>query len=176
MNRRVQALSERFEQANSAVRLSIANASDEQLLRICPAEQCTVAALACHIASVHRVGIEWMRAMLDGRGLPVISMEEINRKNQAFFRQHARVSRSEALALLEQDGQLALAGLRDLHDTDLDRACPFSLFGNAMISVQTLIEQVLIGDPVGHLPSIQAALDAGSDSFQEPEPVSLSMS
>jgi DinB family protein len=157
MNRRVQALAERFEQVNLAVRITIMGASDEQLRTICPAEQCTVAALACHIASVHEVGTDWILAVLDGRALPELSMSEINRVNREFFAREANASRSKILVLLERGGALALTHLRNLDDADLDRSSPFPLFGGAMISVQFLIEQVLIGDPIAHLISIRAA-------------------
>jgi hypothetical protein len=172
MNRRVQALSERFEQANLAVRIAIMGSSDEQLQRICPAEQCTGAALACHIASVHEVGTDWILAVLDGRGLPELSMAEINHVNQEFFVREANASRSKILILLERGGALASTHLRNLDDADLDRSSPFSLFGGAMISVQSLIEQVLIGDAIAHLISIRAAFGistnpGGSPHFRE---------
>jgi hypothetical protein len=146
--------------------------SDEQLQRICPAEQCTGAALACHIASVHEVGTDWILAVLDGRGLPVLSMAEINHVNQEFFVREANASRSKILILLERGGALASTHLRNLDDADLDRSSPFSLFGGAMISVQSLIEQVLIGDAIAHLISIRAAFGistnpGGSPHFRE---------
>ena len=160
MNRRVQALSERFEQANLAVRIAIMESSDEQLQRICPAEQCTVAALGCHIASVYEVGTDWMLAVLDGRGLPVLSMAEINHVNREFFVREANASRSKILILLERGGALASTHLRNLDDADLDRSSPFPHFGGAMINVQSLIEQILIGDPIAHLTGIRSAFGA----------------
>src|SRR5690242_1431322 len=116
MNRRVQTLSERFEQASLAVRIAIMESSDEQLQGICPAEQCTVAALGCHIASVHELGTDWMLAVLNGRGLPLLSMDEINHVNREFFAREANASRSKVLILLERGGALAMTHLRNLHD------------------------------------------------------------
>ena len=168
MNRRVQVLSERFEQANLAVRIAIMGSSDEQLQCICPAEQCTVAALGCHIASVHEIGTDWMLAVLNGRGLPALSMAEINHVNQEFFAREANASRSKVLILLERGGALASTHLRNLDDADLDRSSPFPLFSEALISVQILIEQVLIGDPIAHLNSIRAALGVSTNPVGSP--------
>jgi len=168
MNRRAQVLAERFEQANLAVRIAIMGSSDEQLQRFCPAEQCTVAALGCHIASVHEVGTDWMLAVLDGRGLPVLSMAEIDHVNREFFAREANASRSKVLILLERGGALASTHLRNLADADLDRSSPFPLFGGAMISVQSLIEQVLIGDPLAHLTSIRAAFGVSTNPGRSP--------
>jgi hypothetical protein len=52
--------------------------------------------------------------------------------------------------------------LRGLTDADLDRTAPFALFGGAIVSTQTVIEQILIGDPLAHLPSLRSALGGHS--------------
>jgi hypothetical protein len=40
--------------------------------------------------------------------------------------------------------------VRGLRDEDLARTAPFALFGGTAVSVRTLIERVLIGDPEQH--------------------------
>jgi hypothetical protein len=164
MDTRAKALAERFERANLDVRVAIAAATDDELALVCPDEQCTLVALACHIGSVHEVGIDWVQSIRDGRALPAITMDDVDRINRAYVGSKANASRSEALELLERGGAVASAGLRNLRDADLNRASPFSLFGGATISIQTLIEQVVIGDPVGHLVSIRSVLKRSATS------------
>ena len=106
-------------------------------------------------------------AVLGGRGLPARSMAEITHMNRESSRT-ANASRSKVLILLERGGALTSTQRRKLDDADLDRAGPFPLFGGAMISVQSLIEQFLIGDPIAHLISIRATFGVSTNPGGSP--------
>jgi hypothetical protein len=160
MSQEVQRLAARFEEANRQVIAAIAAGTEEQLSALCPAEGCTVAALACHVADVHALGTDWIRTVLAGRPLPPITMDTVDRINAERFALNANRTRSEALERLRRHGAEAARLLRGLDDADLDRTTPFTLFGGPTISLRDLIERVLIADPEGHLPSIRAACSA----------------
>ena len=155
---RAEALAERFEEANRAVRVAIASATDERLRETCAAERCTAAALACHVANVHEVIGGWVRSLADGQPLPQLTMEEVDRVNAEGFARDAGCTREEVLHRLATNGEAAAETVRSLTDAQLDLTTPCALFGGATVSVQTLIEQLLIGDPLAHLPSIKAAI------------------
>jgi hypothetical protein len=159
---RAEALAERFEAANRAVRMTIAAATDEQLRATCPAERCTAAALACHVAQVHVVGRGLVKSLVDSRSLPPVTMADVDRANAEGYARDAGCTRDEILHRLAVTGEEAAETVRGLTDEQLDLTAPFALFGGATVSVQTLIEQILIGDPLGHLPSIEAAIGATS--------------
>jgi hypothetical protein len=155
---RAEALAERFETASGAVRRLVATTSDAELQATCPSERCTVAALACHVADVHLLVSGWVQSVLDRRGLPSLSMDDVNRANEEGFARDRACSREETLQRLTHNAESAAEVVRALTDTELDATAPFPLFGGATVSVQTLVEQFLIGDPLCHLPSIQSAL------------------
>jgi hypothetical protein len=155
---RAEALAERFEEANRALRVAITAATDEQLRTTCRGERCTMVALACHVANVHSVGRDLVSTLATGQSLPRVTMEDVDRANAEGFARDAGCTREEALHRLAANGEEAAETVRGLTDEQLDRAGPFALFGGATVSVQTLIEQILIGDPLGHLPSIEAAI------------------
>ena len=132
--------------------------TDEQLQARCKAEQCTVVALATHIARVHLLAVGWINEILSGIGLADLTMDEIDSANHAWFLMDAERSRADALAQLRENRQTAADFVHGLRDGDLDRTGAFGPFNGAAISAQSLIEQILIGDPIGHLPSIESAI------------------
>jgi hypothetical protein len=157
MSQEIQRLADRFEAANRQVIAAIDACSDDVLHTLCPAERCTVAALACHVADIHALGANWIRTMLAGRPLPPLTMDMVDRINAEQFALNANQSKAEALDRLRRNGADAVSLLRGLDDADLDRTTPFALFGGPTISVRQIIELVLIADPEGHLVSIRAA-------------------
>lgn len=157
MNQEIQRLTARFEEANRQVIAEIERCSDEQLRARCPAERCTVVALACHVGDIHALGAGWIRSVLAGEPLPQITMDVVDKLNEEQFALNAGRTRGEALERLRHHGVEAAVVLRGLTDADLTREAPFILFGGRAVSVRQLIDIVLIGDPESHLPSIRAA-------------------
>jgi hypothetical protein len=160
MEGNVQQLARRFEAANRDVIIAIEGAPDTQLGQFCAGEQCTVAALGCHVAEVHRVASEWIHGILTSEAWPAVTMGDIDRVNAEAAIRNAACSKEEVLDRLRDHGAEATAHVRSLRDEDLDRCAPFPLFGGETMTVRTFIERVLIGDPIAHLASIRAAMAA----------------
>jgi hypothetical protein len=157
MGTQAEELARRFEAAHRAVVEAVEHLDEGTLGTPCQAEQCTAVALACHVAEAHAVIAEWVRALAAGEALPEITMADVDRINAERAAVNAACSKEEALARLRTNGAAAATMLRGLRDEDLERTAPFALFGGTEVSVRTLIERVLIGDPEQHLPSLQAA-------------------
>ena len=157
MATRAQALAERFEQASDAVIAAAEGLSDAQWQAYCAAEQCTVAALVCHIAAVHQVGAEWVRTVAAGGSLPPVTMAMVDEQNAQLAAENAHCDKAEAIERVRRGRAEAAALIRGLGDEELDYETPFTLFGGAPVSAQSLIERILITDPVTHLPSLRAA-------------------
>jgi hypothetical protein len=160
MGTQTEELARRFETAHYAVVAALERLGDSQLGSRCQAEQCTAVALGCHVAEAHTVITEWIRALAAGEPLPEITMANVDRINAERAAANAGCSKAEALERLRTNGAAAAAGVRGLRDKDLERTAPFALFSGTEVSVRTLIERVLIGDPEQHLPSLQAAAAA----------------
>jgi len=160
MGTQAEELARRFEAAHRAVVEAVERLDEAQLGTSCEAEQCTAVALGCHVAEAHAVIAEWVRAAAAGEALPEITMADVDRSNAERAAANAGCSKAEALERLRANGAAAAAVVRGLRDEDLERTAPFALFGGSEISVRTLIERVLIGDPEQHLPSLQAAAAA----------------
>jgi hypothetical protein len=158
MGTQAEELASRFEAAHRAVVEAVERLDEGTLGTACLAEQCTAVALACHVAEAHAVIAEWVRALAAGEVLPEITMADVDRINAERAAANAECSKAEALARLRTNGAAAATMVRGLRDEDLERTAPFALFGGTDVSVRTLIERVLIGDPEQHLPSLQAAV------------------
>ena len=74
-------LTTRYAQVLAAVITAVEPLDAVALRRRCPAERCTVAALACHIAAVHGATAGFVRAIVAGEALPPLTMEDIDRTN-----------------------------------------------------------------------------------------------
>jgi len=131
---------------------------------LCPSEGCTVAALGYHVANVHEVVSGWVRSLVSGHGLPPVTMDDVDRVNGAGFARDAGCSREETLDRLARHGEAAADAVRGLTDAQLDLTAPFALYGGTTVSTQTLIDQVLIGDPLAHLPSIRATIEQAAEA------------
>jgi hypothetical protein len=159
MSESIGALVARFERANRAVLDVVERGPTERFYAICPAERCTVAALACHIADVHALGADWVRKVLAGEPLPPVTLDTVDQVNAQQFARDAYRTKREALDRLRRSGAEATAVLEGLSDTDLGRSAPFALFGSPTISVRELVERILIADLESHLGSIRAAIE-----------------
>ena len=158
MDAEIRMLLGRVEEVDRAVGAAVARCTEGRLHPPCPAERCTVAALACHVADTYALGADWVRKVLAGEPLPPVTADTVDQVNAQGFARDAYRTRRETLARLRRHGAEATEVLRSLGDADLDRTSPFTLFGGPMTSVGEMIERVLIADPESHLRSIRAAI------------------
>ena len=150
-------LTTRYAQVVDAVITAVEPLDAASLRRLCPAEQCTVAALACHIAAVHGATAGFVRSIVAGEALPSLTMEDIDRNNAKNAAGNAELGRDEVIARLRTGGEAMTTELQGLREEDLARTAPFTLFGGE-VSVQTLVEQAVIAHTEQHLASLKAAV------------------
>jgi len=147
-------LTTRYAQVLDSVITAVEPLDAASLRRLCPAEQCTVAALACHIAAVHGAAADFVRSIVAGEALPSLTMEDIDRNNAENAVGNAELGKDEVVARLRVGGEAMTRELRGLGEDDLARTAPFTLFGGE-VSVQTLVEQAVIAHTEQHLASLQ---------------------
>jgi hypothetical protein len=156
-------LTTRYAQVLDSVITAVEPLDAASLRRLCPAEQCTVAALACHIAAVHGATAGFVRAIVAGEALPSLTMEDIDHINAENAAGNAERGTDEVIARLRNGGEAMRMELRGLGEDDLARTAPFTLFGGE-VSVQTLVEQAVIAHTEEHLASLQAAMGTAAST------------
>src|SRR4051812_12409798 len=155
MSRRAEQLAKELQQVTDEATGTIEGVPEAAWKRRCAAEQCTVAALACHIADGY-VGIldNLVKPMAEGQEGPRFSQEDLATWNAAAAEANAAQPQWAVLERLRTQSPPAIAYVRGLSDAQLER--PGSLpFGGDPMTVESLITHVLIGHARGHLASLQ---------------------
>lgn len=158
MSERAKALAERYEQANGELIAMVEQSSDEGWRRQCRGETWPVAVTAHHVGASTGFVANFVQLMADGRELPPITTEMLDRGNAQHAEQYANCSKEETAELLRRDGQQAASTVRGLSDEQLDRTSPMSFMDGAPWSTQQFIENVLIGHVQTHSQSIKEAV------------------
>lgn len=159
MSERAKNLASRFEETNQQVIAAVETAANGDLSVTCPAEGWSAAALGAHIGGsytgiVNRV----IKPLVAGEEIPPFgksAFDDVNAKQAA---ENAAMPRDAVLALLRDGGAEAASYVRGLSDDDLDRATSLAIRGDVPVSVQDLIEWILIGHAAEHLHSLRQGL------------------
>ena len=100
----------------------------------------TVGVIVHHVASVYPLEVHLAQMMAAGTPIVGVTSLTVDEMNAGHAAEHAEVTREEALALLAENSQAAAHVIRALGDDDLDRAVPVSLYGDAELTCQFMLE------------------------------------
>jgi uncharacterized damage-inducible protein DinB len=157
MSERARQLADQLQQANEDVIAFVEAASAETWGKWCPAEQCTVAALASHIGDgCGGILDSLVCPTAEGRPGPAFTPDDLHLGNAAAAQVNAARPKAEVLAVLREQGQRTVTYVRELTDEQLQRSAPLPFSAQPM-TAEAVIEHVLIGHPRGHLVSLQVA-------------------
>ena len=157
MSTRAQALAEQFEQVNAETIAAVEACADREWHAASRGEGWPVAFSAWHIAEGHTTIMGLIAAVANGQPVPALTAAMLDAKNADDLPRHATCSKQEALDALRQNGTAVADAIRRLSDEQLDRVAVLELFGGAPLSLQQLIELVLVGHARQHLASMQVA-------------------
>src|SRR6185503_7408831 len=111
----------------------------------------TVGQIVNHVALVYPIEIDLARAIAGGSAVTDVTWQVVAELNANHAREHARVTKAEALDLLRKNSREAAAAVRAFGDEELDRAAPFSLSYGAPVTAQFVIEDHPLRHPWHHL-------------------------
>jgi uncharacterized damage-inducible protein DinB len=157
MSERAAALADEFQRAIDEVDAFIDEVSDEGWQASCPAEQCTVAALICHIGNANSGMMQSIiKPIAEGTPRPEFSPEELNKWNAQAAQQYANASREQARELLRAGAAPAIAYVRGLTDEQLDTSFDIPMRPEP-VTLEAMVVHGLTGHPREHLASARAA-------------------
>jgi uncharacterized damage-inducible protein DinB len=146
-----------FETLNGEVIELVQGCSDEQWRRTTIAEGWSVAVTAHHIAVVHAVFIRLVKRLARGETFsPAASIDDVHQANAQHARAFAEVGKQETLEALRTNGNALGQQLRSLNDEQLGSVA--GVFGGNELTVEQVVQNIVIGHPQGHLASIRATL------------------
>ena len=118
----------------------------------------TIGVIVHHVASVYPIEIELGRRVASGQPITGLTAKDIDAMNARHAADHAGVTRDEALDLLRRNSAAAAAAIRALTDEQLTRAAAVSLYQDAPLTAQFVLEDHAVRHSYHHLFLIRHAL------------------
>lgn len=156
MSSRAKALAQRVEQANADLLATIEASSSEQWTAKCADGEWTQGFAGYHAAASIGNITGMVRAMASGEAFPPVTFAQIDDQNAAFHEEHSGCTRAEALDVARANSPTAVAMVAGLSDPELDRHVTLAV-GVPPMSIEGVVEMLLIGHPAGHTESIVKA-------------------
>ena len=132
--------------------------SDEEWQTRIPGDGRKIGVVVHHVASVYPIEIHI--ALTIGRGEPLtgVTMKDVHEMNARHASEQDAVTKTTALQLLAANSADAAAAIRSLDDAALDRAMPASLYDEAPVTCQFVLEDHAVRHSYHHLAIITRTL------------------
>ena len=158
VNRRANALADRLEQGARALAIFASGLTDAQWQTPLLKDGRKIGVVVHHVASVYPIEIQLAQTLAGGKPVTGVTMEAIHAMNAAHAKEFDTVTKEAALDLLGRNSAAAAAAIRALNDDELDRAAEASLYSNAPITCQFMLEDHAVRHSYHHLAGIQKTL------------------
>ena len=158
MNPRAQALAATLEKGAAAITEFASTLTDAEWQTPLPKDGRKIGVVVHHVASIYPLEIELAQKLAAGGAITGLSWDDVHALNAAHARDNDKVTKEEALALLRANATAAAAAIRALSDEDLDLVAPNSLYGDAPLTCQFMLEDHAVRHSFHHLARIRMAL------------------
>jgi hypothetical protein len=159
MNRRAELLAARIEEGAAGLAAFAERLSDAEWSTPTSAtDRRTVGQIVNHVALVYPIEVDLARAISGGNAVTDVTWAVVAELNAGHAREHAGVTKAEALELLRKNSEMAAAAVRAFSDEELDRAAPFSLSFGAPVTAQFVVEDHAVRHSWHHLARIRTAV------------------
>jgi len=118
----------------------------------------TVGQIVNHVALVYPIEIDLARAIAGGNAVTDVTWDVVANLNAGHARDHANVTKADALALLRKNSREAAEAVRGFTDAQLDQAAPFGLSYGAPVTAQFVVEDHAVRHSWHHLSRIRKAV------------------
>jgi hypothetical protein len=159
MTRRSNALAERLELGALALEELASSLTTEEWSTRIPHDGRTIGVVIHHVASVYPIEIGLAQTIAGGMPVTGVTPQDIDNMNAAHAKENAAVTKEAALDLLRQNSAAAAAAIRELSDEELDRATTVSLYSDAPLTSQFVVEDHAVRHSYHHLARIERALN-----------------
>jgi hypothetical protein len=157
-NRRSHALADRLEQGAQALTALANSLTDAEWQARIPGDGRKIGVVVHHVASVYPIEIQLAQTVAGGKPVTGVTMNDIHVMNAGHARDNDGVTKEAALELLRKNSTDAAAAIRALTDDQLAQAAPVSLYADAPLTSQFVLEDHAVRHSYHHLARIRAAL------------------
>jgi len=151
-------LAERLEQGARALSAFAGSLTDAEWNTKLPVDGRTVGVVVHHVASVYPIEIQLAQTLAAGKPVTGVDWNAIHQMNAGHAKENAGAARKATLALLEQNSTAAAAAIRALSDAELQSGGTISLYSDAPLTCQFMLEDHAVRHSYHHLARIRAAV------------------
>jgi len=158
MSKRASLLAERIEQGAANLAAFAQGLSDAEWQAVVPGDGRTVGVTVHHVGNMYPIEVQLAQTLAAGKPIEGVTWAAVAGINAEHAREHAAVSKADALVFLRKNSSAAAEAVRALSNEELDRANKVSLNGDAPLTTQFFIEDHALRHSWHHLAKIRAAL------------------
>ena len=160
MSKRSEALADRLEQGAGALADFAAALTDDEWQSRTPKDGRKIGVIVNHVATVYPLEIELAQMVARGEVVTGVTAEVINKMNAGHATENDGVSKQQTLELLRQNSAAAAKAIRALSDEELDQAVAVSLYSDATVTCQFVLEDHAVRHSLHHLARLKSALQS----------------
>lgn len=158
MSKRSYELARRLEQGALALEAFASSLTEFEWQSRLPHDGRKIGVVVHHVASVYPLEIELAQTVAKGLTVEGLTMEVISKMNTDHAKKFEGVTKEQAIQLLKENSTAAATAIRALSDAELDQAVPVSLYADAVLTCQFVLEDHAVRHSFHHLGRIRAAL------------------
>ena len=155
---RAEALAERLEQGARALIAFASGLNEAEWKTRVPHDGRSVGVTVHHVASVYPIEIELAQMVASGKPVTGVTSQVIDLMNARHATENSAVTKAAAIELVQRNSAAAAAAIRELSDEQLATAAPVSLYHNAPLTCQFVLEDHAVRHSYHHLALLERAL------------------
>ena len=159
MTKRSYELARRLEQGAQALEALASSLTEFEWQSRLPKDGRKIGVVIHHVASVYPVEIQLAEAVAKGEPVEGLTFAVIDKMNADHAKNFDGITKEQTIQLLKENSAAAAAAIRALTDAELDQAVPVSLYANAILTCQFVLEDHAVRHSYHHLGRIRAALE-----------------
>ena len=157
-SQRASALADRLKQGADALAAFASTLTEAQWQTRVPKDGRKIGVIVHHVASVYPLEIQLAQTLAGGKPVTGVTMDAVNEMNAGHAKDQDVVTKEVAIDLLRRNSAAAAAAIRALSDEELDRGAPVSLYSDAPLTCQFMLEDHAVRHSYHHLARIRGAL------------------
>ena len=158
MSKRSNALADRIEQGARALEGFANSLTELEWQTRVPKDGRKIGVIVHHVASMYPLEIQVAQTVAAGNPVEGVTWDVVNQINATHAKENDGATKEATLELLRENSAMAAATVRGFTDMELDNATQVSLYANATLTCQFLIEDHALRHSYHHLAHIRSAL------------------
>jgi hypothetical protein len=132
--------------------------TDAQWRIATPGDGRPVGVIVHHVATVYPLEVHLAQMIAAGTPIVGVTWATVSDMNAAHAAEHRHATQGDTLALLAENSAAAAELIRGFSDEDLDAAVPVSLYGDAELTCQFMLEDHAVRHSRHHLARLRSAV------------------